>query len=77
MKEQNNQKEIGRVALSESQDLVISMVDNEKLDIRVWLKTETYTGPTKRGVRFFIFDGIWEEFKKVVKKVDKVYKELV
>lgn len=76
MSKNNNQKEIGRVKLSESQDLVVSIVDNEKLDLRVWVNSERYKGPTKRGVRFYLFDDNWEQFKKLVPKVDKVYQEI-
>jgi len=72
----NNQKEIGRIKLSESQDLVVSVVDDEKLDLRVWVNSEQYKGPTKRGVRIYLFDGIWEKFKKLIPKVDKVYQEI-
>ncbi len=49
---QTEQKEIGRVKLGDTQDLVVSIVDNEKLDIRIFVKTDSYTGATKRGVRF-------------------------
>jgi hypothetical protein len=74
--EKNDQKEIGRIALSDNQELVITLVDNEKLDIRIWMKTDKYSGPTKRGVRFFIEDGNWPEFKKLIEKADKVYQEI-
>jgi len=73
---QRDQKEIGRIPLREGEDLVISLVDNEKLDLRVWMDTERYKGPTKRGLRFYLFDGNWEEFMKLVQKVNKVYEEL-
>lgn len=76
MAKENNQKEIGRIALSDNQELVVTLVDNEKLDIRIWIKTDEYSGPTKRGVRFFIEDGNWEEFKKLIEKADKVYQEI-
>lgn len=76
MSKNNNQKEIGRISLSDEQELVITLVDNEKLDIRIWIKTDNYSGPTKRGVRFFIFDGNWEEFKKLIEEADKVYQEI-
>ena len=72
----NDQREIGRVKLSDDQDLVASLVDNEKLDLRIWIKTDSYTGPTKRGLRFYVFDGNWEEFKKLIEKADKVYQEI-
>jgi len=76
VKNQVKQKEIGRIPLREGEDLVISLVDNEKLDLRVWMDTERYKGPTKRGLRFYLFDGNWEEFMKLVQKVNKVYEGL-
>lgn len=57
-------KEIGRIKLSDTQDLVISIIDNEKLDLRIFLTTDSYEGPTKRGVRFYLFDDNWPEFRK-------------
>lgn len=72
----NHQKEIGKIKLNDSQELIISIVDDEKLDLRIWVKTDSYTGPTKRGVRFYFFDGIWEKFKRLIPKIDRVYKEL-
>ncbi len=76
MTKEENQKEIGRIELSDTQELVVSIVDDEKLDLRIWVKTDSYTGPTKRGLRIYLFDGIWEEFKKLIKEVDKVYEEI-
>ncbi len=74
---QDEQKEIGRIKLSDSQDLVASLVDNEKLDLRIFVKSDRYTGATKRGSRFYLFDNNWTEFKKLIDKVDKTYRELV
>lgn len=74
--QKNEQKEIGRLALSDNQELVATLVDNEKLDIRIWIKTDEYSGPTKRGVRFFIEDGNWEEFKRLINKADKIYQKI-
>ncbi len=54
---QTEQKEIGRIKLSETQDLVASIVDDEKLDLRIFVKSDSYTGATKRGVRFYLFDN--------------------
>ena len=74
-----DQKEIGRIRLSEKEDLIASVVNGEKLDLRIWIKgnkDKDYTGYSKRGLRFYFFDGIWEEFKKLIKKVDKAYAEL-
>jgi len=70
------QKEIGRISLSETEDLVASIVDDEKLDLRICMTTPEYKGWTKRGVRFFLFDGNWERFKALLEKVDKVHEEI-
>jgi len=70
------QKEVARVRLSETQEIVATIVDNEKLDLRVFISTDSYKGPTKRGVRFYLFDGIWQEFKKLISAVDQEVKQL-
>jgi len=73
---QKNQKEVGRLKISDSQSLVATMIDSEKLDLRIWIDTEEYKGPTKRGLRFYLFDGIWDEFRKLVEKVNGEYEKL-
>ncbi len=73
---QTEQEEIGRIKLSDAQDLVASLVDNEKLDLRIFIKTDNYTGATKRGFRFYLFDNNWIEFKKLINKVDEAYNEI-
>lgn len=73
---QTKQKEIGRVKLTDTQDFVASLVNDDKLDFRVFVKSDSYTGATKRGLRFYLFDEIWEEFKKLIERVDKAYKKL-
>jgi len=70
------QKEIAKIKLNDTSDLVATIVDDEKLDLRVFVFTDNYKGPTKRGVRFYLFDGIWPEFKQLIEKVDKEVKEL-
>ncbi len=73
---QTEQKEIGRIKLSDAQDLVASLVDNEKLDLRIFVKSDSYTGATKRGFRFYLFDNNWIEFKELIDKIDKAYDEI-
>ncbi len=73
---QTEQKEIGRIKLSDAQDLVASLVDNGKLDLRIFVKSDSYTGATKRGFRFYLFDNNWTEFKKLINKIDKAYNEI-
>lgn len=70
------QKEVARVRLNDHSDLVATIVDNQKLDLRVFINTDSYQDPTKGGLRFYLFDGIWEEFKKLIDKVDKEVKDL-
>jgi len=72
---QTNQKEIGRIRLSDTQDLVASLVDSDKLDLRIWTDTDRYKGFTKRGVRFYLLDNNWTEFEKLIERVDRVYQE--
>jgi len=45
-RKQTEQKEIGRVKL---------IVDNKKLDLRVWKDTDKYTGFTKRALKALIY----------------------
>jgi len=73
---QTEQKEIGRIRLSDTQDLVASLIDKEKLDLRIFIKTDNYTGATKRGFRFYLFDNNWIEFKKLINKIDEAYEEI-
>jgi hypothetical protein len=73
---QAEQKEIGRVKLSNTRELVASIVDGEKLDLRIWVESNNYKGWTKQGLRFYLFDDNWPEFKKLIDKVDKVYEEI-
>ena len=73
---QTNQKEIARIKLSDSQELVAAIIDNEKLDLRIFIKTDSYTGATKRGFRFYLFDNNWADFKRLVQKIDKAYQDI-
>jgi len=73
---ETEQKEIVRIKLSDSHDLVASLINNEKLDPRIFVKTDNYTGATKRGFKFYLFDNNWIEFKKLVGEVDKAYEEI-
>lgn len=74
--DQTEQKEIGRIKLSDAQDIVASLIDNEKLDLRIFVKSDSYTGATKRGFRFYLFDNNWIEFKKLIDKIDEAYNEV-
>ena len=73
---QTEQKEIGRVKLSDTQDIVASLVDGEKLDLRVFVKSDSYTGATKRGFRFYLHDDNRTEFKELIDKIDKACSEI-
>jgi len=73
---QTEKKEIGRIKLSDTQDLVVTLVDDEKIDLRVFVDSKSYTGWTKQGLRFYLFDDNWTEFRKLIDEVDKVYEEI-
>ena len=69
-------REIGRVSLREGEDLILTLVDEEKLDIRIWMDTQRYKGPTKRGVRFYIYDDIWPKVFELFKTFNQEYEKL-
>ena len=52
---QTGQKEIGRIKLSNTRELVASIVDGEKLDLRIWVESDSYKGWTKQGFRLHRF----------------------
>lgn len=68
-------KKIGHIKLSGNEELIASLIDNEKLELRMFHKTDNYIGPA-RGFRFYFFDENWPKFKKLVEKIDKAYEEL-
>jgi len=73
---ETNQKEIGRIKLTGGTDLVASIVNDEHLDLRIWVDSDDYKGWTKQGLRFYLLDGNWEKFKEIMEKVDKEYEEI-
>ena len=45
---QTEQKEIGRIKLTDTREVVASLVDSEKLDLRVWVDSDIIrSGPSK------------------------------
>lgn len=62
--------EYGRLRKSDTTEVVVKLTEykGEKgIDIREFLTSERYTGPTKSGTR--IPAAKWEEFKEMVNKV--------
>lgn len=60
--------------LSEGLDLVFSVseaVSDEgaRIDIRTYITTERYTGPTKKGINFPV--ELLEEFKEFINEIDE------
>ncbi|MBN1551460.1 transcriptional coactivator p15/PC4 family protein [bacterium] len=43
------------------------------IDIREYIESEEYNGPTKKGIRFHMEN--WEAFYDLVKKIDKEIKK--
>lgn len=65
-----NAKEIGRITLNESTDIIVqtgTYEDEERVDIRKFVKTEKYTGFTKQGIQ--IPRAKWKEIKAILDKV--------
>lgn len=74
--EKHSTEEIGRFSINETRKIVFSIVDDEKLDIRVWVDSENYTGWTKQGIRFALFESEsvhWNKLKELVDKISKIY----
>jgi len=66
----SDQKEIARVELNATDRLVISINEyrgKEYVDIRKFVESPDYTGPTKQGVRFSadLLPEVLESLKKV------------
>ena len=73
---QAGQKEIGHIKLSNTRELVASIVDSEEVDLRIWVGSRNYKGRTKQGLRLYLFDRNWKEFKELMRKVNKEYENL-
>ena len=67
---------MGKIRLFDKQDLVTHIIDNERLDFRIFVKSDSYRGTTKRGFRFCLFDDNWAEFKRLIDKIDKAYQDI-
>jgi len=70
-------EDIGSINLTEEASLRVSIVNDEYLNIRIWVESERYTGPTKKGIYFSLSDDTWVQFKELMEKVDKKHEELV
>ena len=66
-------KEIGRVRLSDWTSVVVSIVNDEHLDLRLWIDSDDFIGWSKRALRFYMLAGHWKEFKELMDKVDEAY----
>lgn len=67
--------EVGKLKKTDSTSVIIRINEfqGEKgVDIREYVETEKYKGPTKKGTR--IPASKWEEFKKLIAKVDEALK---
>jgi hypothetical protein len=65
------EKEIGRIKKTESTSVVVRINEFQGeagADIREYVETAKYTGPTKKGTR--IPKSKWPEFKQLMDKVE-------
>lgn len=51
-----------------------SLVDEQKLDLRVWVDSKKYKGRTKQGFRFYLVGATWDRFKELVNNIDAIRK---
>lgn len=47
------------------------------VDIREYVDTEGYSGPTKKGVRFYTGDELWQTFLDIIDEADEVLEEFL
>ena len=67
----NEEKELGRIKKNETTDLVIKEVEFRGkigIDIREYVDSETYQGPTKKGVRINKGDE-FKAFQKIIGEI--------
>jgi len=62
-------EEIGRIKLTNGIDLVVFMA-GDHLDMRLWVDRYPY-----KGLRFYLPEGVYEELKKLIERVDEVCEE--
>ena len=70
-----DQKEIARIELNVTERLVISTNryrEKDFVDIRKFVESENYTGPTRQGIRFRVdlLPEVLEHLKKVARDFD-------
>lgn len=63
--------EIATIKIGDNADLVIKIINEDFIDIRKYVKSEKYSGPTKQGVRFFLYDDIFSKFMSAMSLVKK------
>jgi len=64
--------EVGRFKKSDQSEIIGKLTtwkDDLYIDLREYIESEGYTGPTKKGLRFHSEN--WEEFKKLVQQMDE------
>lgn len=62
-------EKVGRINLTNGIDLVVFMV-GEHLDMRLAVDRKPY-----KGLSFYLPEGVYEELKGLIERVDEAYKE--
>lgn len=63
---------IGRFKKNDTSEIVGSVTkfrDEVYIDLREYIESERYSGPTKKGVRFHV--ECWEDFRQLVEEINK------
>ncbi len=70
------QTEIGRIEIRDGTFIRASISEwkgNLYADLREFIESEKFTGPTRKGIRFHCEN--WPQFMELVKKLDKKIEE--
>jgi len=65
-------KQIGEIEKGPMSRIVVSLTEfrgNYYFDIREYIKSESYTGPTKKGIRLDV--ELYPKFKEIIEELGK------
>lgn len=70
-----SKEEVGRVPLGNKEELIVYLIDDERLDFKVCVNFGSYTRMKGRGVTFSL--EVWQKFFELMVKVDLEYQRIV
>jgi hypothetical protein len=76
-REQQEAIQVGSIQKRDDIEIVASLArfrNDLYIDIREYVNSKTYQGPTRKGLRFH--HESWEAFKELIEKIDKKLQEV-